>query len=118
MDKLIYVMIGGGIGSGARYLVGIGALRWLGSAFPWGTLAVNVVGSFLLGAILTAMPEGNLRLTLGTGVMGGFTTYSAFNAETLRMVETGRYGWAAGYAGTTFVACLIAGAAGLWAGRV
>ena len=123
MNKLILVVAGGGIGSGARYLVALGSARLFGPAFPWGTFAVNVLGSLLLGLILgwaASDPEGSekVRLALGTGVMGGFTTYSSFNAETLRMIESGTYGMAAGYAGMTFVVCLAAGAAGLWLGRV
>ena len=123
MEKLALVFVGGGFGSAVRYLVALGSLRLFGPAFPWGTLAVNVIGSLLLGLILgygMAHSGGsdNLRLALGTGVMGGFTTYSTFNYETLRMIEGGTYALAAGYAGMTFVVCLLAGAAGMWLGRV
>ena len=119
MNKLILVVVGGGIGSGARYLVALGSIRLFGPEFPWGTFAVNVLGSFLLGLILgwiASHPQHGeiVRLAFGTGVMGGFTTYSSFNAETLRMIESGTYGLAAGYAGMTFVVCLVAGTAGLW----
>jgi CrcB protein len=119
MDKLIWVVLGGGFGSGARYLVSLGAARWLGPDLPWGTFSVNVLGSLALGLIL-AHPAftPSLRIALGTGVMGGFTTYSSFNAETLRLLERGSYATAAIYAGLTFVVCLGGGAAGLWLGRV
>jgi CrcB protein len=119
MDKLLWVVLGGGVGSGARYLVSLGAARWLGPDLPFGTFAVNVLGSLLLGLIL-AHPAftPSLRIALGTGVMGGFTTYSTFNAETLRMIERGSYGLAATYACITFVVCLAGGAAGSWLGRV
>jgi CrcB protein len=117
-EKLLWVVAGGGLGSGARYLVGLASLRWLGATLPWGTLAVNTVGSMLLGAILAQAGSENVRLFLGTGVMGGFTTYSTFNAETLAMMQAGNYGAAATYAGTTFALCLLAGAAGMWLGRV
>ncbi len=123
MDKILWVALGGGLGSSARYLVAIGSGRWLGTELPWGTFAVNAIGSLLLGLILSyaaAHPGGsqNLRLALSTGMMGGFTTYSTFNYETMLMIEGGAYGRAIGYAGTTFVVCLIAGAAGIWLGRV
>jgi CrcB protein len=118
-DKLLWVMVGGGLGSGARYLVAIASVGWLGPALPWGTFAVNAVGSLLLGAILAReLGSENVRLFLTTGIMGGFTTYSTFNHETLRMLQAGNYRTAALYAGTTFVFCLIAGAAGWWLGRV
>ena len=118
-DKLLWVMAGGALGSGARYLIALGSLRWFGPELPWGTFLVNLLGSFLLGVILAhaAGPE-NLRLGLATGVMGGFTTYSTFNYEMILMIEGGTYGRAALYAGTTFAVCLIGGAAGVWLGRV
>ena len=119
MDKLVWVVLGGGIGSGARYLVSLGAARWLGPDLPYGTFAVNVLGSLLLGLILTHPAlSSTVRIAVGTGVLGGFTTYSSFNAETLRMIERGSYGLAAIYAGITFAVCLAGGAAGLWLGRV
>ena len=79
MQRLVLVCVGGAVGTGLRYLVAIVAARWLGSDFPWGTLAVNLVGAFLIGLVqqLAAVPvlseEG--RLLLSTGVMGGLTTY-------------------------------------------
>jgi CrcB protein len=118
-DKLLWVMVGGGLGSGARYLVAVASIRWLGPALPWGTFAVNALGSLLLGVILAQpIASENLRVFLAAGMMGGFTTYSSFNHETLRMMEAGNYLTAATYAGMTFVFCLFAGAAGLWLGRV
>lgn len=123
MDKVLWVMVGGGVGSGARYLVALASVRLFGPAFPWGTFAVNAVGSFLLGLLLgwfSGHPQGSegFRLALTAGLMGGFTTYSTFNYETLRFLEGGEYGVAAGYAGMTFVVCLASGATGAWLGRV
>lgn len=123
LSKLLYVCLGGALGSGARYLVSIGAAKWLGAQWPWGTLAVNLVGSFLLGLLLEAFVEGGvagpgLRLALTTGAMGGFTTYSTFNYEALSLLEGGR--WAAGgaYLAATGLGCLLAGALGIAAGRL
>jgi CrcB protein len=85
MMRLLIVMLGGALGSGARYGVNVLAART--PALPWATLAVNVLGSFLMGAIMTQAlarqwsPE--LRLALSTGFLGGFTTYSAFSYETV-----------------------------------
>ncbi|HET9315661.1 MAG TPA: CrcB family protein, partial [Vicinamibacteria bacterium] len=87
MGRFLLVCLGGAVGTGARYLVSMAALRLLGAGFPYGTLTVNVLGSFLLGAIMhvgvtTTLLSPTARLVLATGVMGGFTTYSSFNYET------------------------------------
>jgi CrcB protein len=120
--KLLAVCLGGALGSGARYLVSLGALRFLGAGFPWGTLTVNVVGSFLLGVLahlaaqeLPASPA--MRLLITTGFCGGFTTYSTFNNETLKLLEDGRMGLAAGYLIGTAVLCLGLGFAGVASAR-
>jgi len=123
LGKLLWVCLGGALGSGARYLVSLGAARWLGAEFPWGTLAVNLLGSFLLGLMLEAFIEGGglspgLRLALTTGAMGGFTTYSTFNYEALSLIETGRWTAGLGYLAATGLGCLVAGALGIAAGRI
>jgi CrcB protein len=115
---LLIVCLGGALGSGARYLVSTWALRALGADFPRGTLIVNVVGSFLLAVVLAAASQGgplspNARLFLAAGVMGGFTTYSSFNAETIALVEQGSIGLAAANLAVTVLGCLFAGVAGL-----
>jgi CrcB protein len=86
-------MLGGAVGAGARYGVGL-ALRQV-PTFPWSTLAVNVVGSFMIGIVLVLADEeqrmgASLRTFLAVGVLGGFTTFSSFSAETLRLWEQGR----------------------------
>ena len=90
---LIWVALGGAIGSALRYLTNLAALRLLGAGFPWGTAVVNVVGSFAMGllAVLLLERTGNSRLApfLMTGVLGGFTTFSAFSLDALRLVEEG-----------------------------
>lgn len=117
MERLLWVSLGGAIGSGARYLVSSWAIERFGTSFPWGTLAVNLAGSFLLGLLmqLSALVEGfspALRLALTVGVLGGFTTYSSFNHETLAYAAAGRYGPALGYTAATLAGCLAAGIAG------
>lgn len=115
VKELLLVSLGGAIGTGARYLVGTWAAR-VTRELPLGTLVVNVVGSFLLGVVMAAALRGaltpNVRAVLATGVMGGFTTYSAFNWEMIASVERGAWLAAVLYGGVTVVSCLAAGAAG------
>jgi CrcB protein len=122
MARLFWVCLGGAVGSGLRYLLSGWVMRQTGPGFPYGTLAVNVLGSFLLGAIMEAalmstFPE-TLRLALTTGVMGGFTTYSTFNYETLESFRVGNWGMGIVNVSVTVLACLVAGVLGLWTGRV
>ena len=119
----LIVFLGGGLGAALRHGINILSLRWLGTAFPYGTLAVNVIGSFLLGAIMqvglnTTLLSPDARLVLGTGVMGGFTTYSTFNYETLRYMQEGAWGLAGLNLSVTVVTCLVAGVLGTAAARV
>ncbi len=120
MARFLWICLGGAVGSGARYLLSDWLSRLTGPGFPYDTLVVNAVGSFLLGSLMgsgmlaeTLSPV--LRLTLTTGVLGGFTTYSTFNYETLHLFQEGA--WLVGFAnlGTTVVVCLLAGALGLMA---
>ena len=119
---MLLVCLGGAIGTGARYFVAATAPRLFGTAFPYGTLAVNVLGSFLLGAIMhvgltTTLLSPTTRLVLATGVMGGFTTYSTFNYETMQYVQRGAFRLAALNVLATLLLCLLAGAAGVQSGR-
>ena len=123
MGRLLWISAGGALGTAARYLLSVWLLGVLGPAFPYGTLAVNVIGSFLLGVIMhvgltTSLLSPTARLVLGTGVMGGFTTYSTFNYETLRYLQDGAWGLAALNVATTLVVCLAAGALGVAAARL
>ncbi|MBY0339190.1 MAG: CrcB family protein [Acetobacteraceae bacterium] len=87
MIPVLLVAAGGAAGSVARYLVALASLAWLGAAHPWGTLAVNVLGSAAIGAAAAAGLEGQGRLLLVTGFLGGFTTFSAFSLETVLLWE-------------------------------
>lgn len=118
LTRFLLICIGGAAGTGARYLVATGLLKWLGPAFPFGTITVNVVGSFLLGSIMElGLGYGaiapDVRVILATGVMGGFTTYSSFNYETLGLLQRGAWFLASTYFLATAVGCLAAGVLGI-----
>ena len=87
MYALFLVVVGGGIGAGIRHGMNIGAARLLGTEFPWGTFAINIIGSFLIGIVAAWFAFRNdaasqsLRLFLTTGILGGFTTFSAFSLD-------------------------------------
>ena len=122
MNGFVLVAIGGGLGSILRYLTSGLAARWLGLDFPYGTLIVNVVGSFLIGVVqalaeqASVMPEP-ARLFLSAGVMGGFTTYSAFSYETVRLVELDAFGRALANVAITTLICIGVCALGIATGR-
>ena len=116
--RFLLVCLGGAVGTGARYLVQGWALGLLGPQFPYGTLTVNVLGSMLLGVIMqlgvtTDLLSPTARVTLATGVMGGFTTYSTFNYETLRYCQEGAWSRALLNVVATLLLCALAGVAGL-----
>ena len=122
MTRVILVALGGAIGSVARYGVGAVAAQLLGAAFPWGTLLVNLSGSFLISLVMHVALAGTaisleLRIFLTTGIMGGFTTYSSFNYETLALINQRAYGLAGLNVSATVVGCFLAGVLGLAAGR-
>jgi len=122
MRQLGLVCLGGAFGSGTRYLVAVGAVRWLGADFPWGTLLVNLVGAFLIGLVqqlaATSVVSEDSRLLLSTGVMGGLTTYSAFSYETVRLVQIGAWRAATVNVVVTTTLCLALCAAGMVVGRL
>jgi CrcB protein len=122
MGRFLLVCLGGAIGSGGRYLFSTAMTRAFGN-FPFGTLGVNVIGSFLISLVMVlALDKGAIgadtRLFLVAGVLGGFTTYSSFNYETLHLVQSGAAGAAALNVALTLVGCLGAGLLGLWVGRL
>lgn len=122
MKEFLLVCLGGGIGTGARFAAG----KWASSVglmgFPVGTILINAVGSFLLALIAVAALRGEkvppaLILMLTTGVMGGFTTYSTFNLETLTLIQQGRTAHAILNIVITVVVCLGAGVLGMLLGQ-
>ncbi|TVQ57822.1 MAG: fluoride efflux transporter CrcB [Rhodobacteraceae bacterium] len=119
---LAIVAVGGAIGAALRYATTAAALRWLGPAFPYGTLAVNVVGSLLMGVIVAALVERapaspKLALFVTTGFCGGFTTFSAFSLDTLYLIERGEAGKVALYMGGSVALSILALGLGIAAGR-
>lgn len=94
MKTILAIALGGALGSVLRYGVNIGAFRLFGEGFPWGTLFVNVVGSFAIG-LLTGLftmywqPSNDMKLFLVTGFLGGFTTFSAFSLDFANLWHTG-----------------------------
>ena len=122
--SFVWVAIGGAAGSCLRYWVSLilGPFT-LGQGFPWATFTANALGSFGLGLVFVLAENrvwfgADLRLLLGTGVMGGFTTYSAFNLENIGLMQSEEWGRAALYMSGTVIVCLIAGGIGLIIGRV
>jgi len=88
MINVLWVALGGALGSAARYGVGVATARWLGAGFPWGTLIVNVAGGLAIGVLAARTEQADaLRLLLGVGFLGGFTTFSAFSLETVRLMQ-------------------------------
>ena len=121
--RFVLICLGGALGTGARYLLGGVVARWAGPEFPYGTLLINVLGSFLIGIVQQVglsslmIPE-TLRVVLAIGVLGGFTTYSSFSYETIRLLEAGSWAAATAYVVLTTGVCLAGCAAGLSLGRV
>ena len=118
MTRLFWVVAAGGVGSGVRYLVGLWAADRFGQSFPYGTVIVNLSGCLLIGAVWQAAAaqswNPDVRITVITGFLGGFTTYSAFNQETLQLLQSG----ATGAAMANIAVTLIGGLAAGWLGVV
>ena len=121
MLPLLYVMVGGAVGSGARYLAGSATTALLGPDYPFGTLAVNIVGGLLMGVLVGVLARNSAsehwRLLLAVGVLGGFTTFSAFSLEVVTMIERGAFGVAFGYVLVSVIGSVAALFAGLSAVR-
>jgi CrcB protein len=123
VERALLITLGGALGTLLRYLTSIVAARWLGVDFPYGTLIVNLSGAFIVGFVQQLGTEAlvipdSTRLFLTTGMMGGFTTYSAFSYETIRLVEMGAWPQASIYVVVTTVACLGLCFLGIGAGRM
>ena len=120
MERFLWICLGSAVGGGARYLVSGWALKAFGPAFPYGTLAVNLIGSLLIAGLMyagveKAMISPTVRLALSVGVLGGFTTYSTFSYETMKQLQDGAWGIAFANVLVTVLGCLLACLLG-WAG--
>jgi CrcB protein len=122
MKMVLMAAMGGAFGASARYLVGVGTLRLFGSGFPWGTLIVNVVGSLIMGLLIAAVAlrysvSNEMRTFLATGILGGFTTFSAFSLDFAVLMERKAQGLALVYLGASVGFSILALFAGLYIAR-
>lgn len=119
MDKLLLVAVGGGCGAVARYLVGLASVHRFGVGWPVGTVVVNVSGGLLMGLFVGWLAQRSgtdherIRLLLGVGLLGGFTTFSAFSFETILMIERRAYAEALAYVLVSVLLSITALFAGL-----
>lgn len=117
MSAYLAIAIGGALGSMARYATGIYVGRWLGTAFPWGTLLINIIGSFLIGAFAESFAlrwdaSPSTRVFLVVGICGGFTTFSTFSLDIVTLINRGELL----VAGVYIVASVALGIAALYGG--
>ncbi len=115
----LLVLVGGALGSVARYGTGLLAGRWLGPNYPWaGTLAVNLIGGFCMGLLVGTLARTGgseqTRLLVGVGLLGGFTTFSAFSLDAVTMIERGQWGVALTYALVSVIGSVLALFGGLY----
>jgi fluoride exporter len=109
--QVALLSVGGSLGVNARYWLGVAISRWVGTQFPWATLAINVSGSFAIGLLaefLSRPPSPHLRLLLVVGFLGGYTTFSSFSYETLGLWERGERAQCVGYVVGSVGAGLVA----------
>ena len=116
------VFLGGGLGAALRHGINLGAARWLGAGFPYGTLIVNVTGSLIMGLIagyfaFKGDASQNWRLFLTTGILGGYTTFSAFSLDAALLYERGAVAMAAIYVVASVALSILGLFAGLWLAR-
>lgn len=122
-SNLLWVAFGGALGASARHLLSGLTLRQFGPGFPMGTLSANIIGSALMGLLVGWLAHKGaengqtLRLFLGVGVLGGFTTFSAFSLESFLMLEKKQYSALLGYVSASLILSLAALALGLWLSR-
>jgi len=119
MYNLFLVAIGGGIGAGARHLVNMGMMRLLGASFPWGTMFVNITGSFIMGAFVELLARrfgasNELRMFVATGILGGYTTFSSFSLDFAALSERGALAPALAYVLVSVVGGILALFAAFW----
>lgn len=120
--NFLLVFIGGGLGAAARYALVSVVGKYAGTNFPWGTLAVNLIGAFLIGLAvelfaLKINASEQIRLLLVTGILGGFTTFSAFSLESALMFERGNYAMLVSYIAASVIGTIFAVFVALHLGR-
>jgi len=108
MNGLLYVALGGALGASGRHLLGMATLKTFGPDYPYGTMAANVIGGFLMGLLagwlaLKVSGGENMRLFLGVGLLGGFTTFSAFSLDAVLMYEKKAFGALISYVGGSVI---------------
>ncbi|WP_287370909.1 fluoride efflux transporter CrcB [Oceanithermus sp.] len=117
MERWIWIMAGGALGALGRYWVSGWVQQWAGSSFPWGTVGVNLIGSFLLGFVIQASLiggwTGELRLFVAVGFLGAFTTFSTFAFEALELLRAGQGVEALAYVGLNLVLGVLLVALGM-----
>ena len=123
MMTYLWIAIGSALGGMARYALTIATVEVGGGLFPWGTLGINVIGSFVIGlffALTTAegaLPAGpTFRLFVMTGLCGGFTTFSAFSLQSVQLLRNAQYGAAFGYMAGSVILCVAVASLGFWMG--
>jgi fluoride exporter len=122
MGIVLWIAAGGALGSALRHFVNVSAGRFLGAEFPWGTAIVNILGSFVMGVLISLMAlkwsaNQETRAFLTTGILGGFTTFSTFSLDFAALIERRAFDLAATYAVASVVLSLLAIFAGLWLTR-
>ena len=127
MNGLLYVALGGAMGASGRHLLGMVTIKAFGPGYPWGTFLANVLGGFFMGVLvmwlahkgsqLTGEAANNMRLLLGVGLLGGFTTFSAFSLDALNMINKKSYSLAFGYISASVILSILALFIGVMVGR-
>lgn len=122
MHHYLAIALGGALGSVLRFALNEAISNRFGRAFPWGTLSINVVGSFLIGVLVVLLLERwevspAVRLGLMVGVLGGFTTFSSFSLEVVNLMQNGAFLRAMTYVAASVTACILAAAAGIYLAR-
>jgi len=123
MQPILLVAVGGSVGSVLRYLTGVQATRMLGTGWPYGIFAVNLIGGLLMGVLVGVLAfrggadQEKWRLLLGVGVLGGYTTFSSFSLDVVLMIERKAWGQAVLYSLGSVVLCVAALMLGLFITR-
>ncbi len=122
MFHLVLVAVGGAIGAALRHLANLASLRLVGPTYPWGTMAINIAGSLAMGVFIELLARrfnasSEVRLFVATGILGGFTTFSAFSLDFAVLWERGAALPALAYAITSVIGSILALFLGLWLAR-